>query len=294
MSENKQVVAWITKDGRHIPIYAINVPSKAEQKKEREIAQAKEQANRLNGKGKLSSQSTLKEIMEYYKSHYNISIDSEYFYQNMSGKFLVKSADNLDKLYAEFPVLKDEEYKIIPKDFKHTRDIPKAFSNTTALSKSDYKNEIWLNTNRFHKDIFDALEHDYAEAVEQHKFPANTTVYNALVHELGHKVEIAIAKGVGISESALKYNDIAFNVIKGTYKEFPKGVFKSLQKARDSISLYSGTNYDTDGGKLIPAYEETFAEAISDFITNGNNANIFSKKIVTNIKEILKDLQEEN
>ena len=52
MQNEREVVAWYTVNGKHIPIFADNEPTKAEQKKERDIQQAKEQADILNGKSK--------------------------------------------------------------------------------------------------------------------------------------------------------------------------------------------------------------------------------------------------
>lgn len=48
MQNEREVVAWYTVNGKHIPIFADNEPTKAEQKKERDIQQAKEQADALN------------------------------------------------------------------------------------------------------------------------------------------------------------------------------------------------------------------------------------------------------
>ena len=48
MSEQKKVIAWYTANGKHIPIFEDNEPSSAEKKKDRDIQQAKEQADRLN------------------------------------------------------------------------------------------------------------------------------------------------------------------------------------------------------------------------------------------------------
>ena len=48
----KEIIGWYTANGKHIPIFADNEPTDAEKKKDREIAQAKEEADRLNGKTK--------------------------------------------------------------------------------------------------------------------------------------------------------------------------------------------------------------------------------------------------
>lgn len=48
MADDREIIAWYTANGKHIPIFADNEPTDAEKKKDREINQAKEQADRLN------------------------------------------------------------------------------------------------------------------------------------------------------------------------------------------------------------------------------------------------------
>lgn len=294
----REVENWITINGKHVPIFkqdskrdttykAIAVSN--ENKKNAEIAKNQEIANQLNaGKvNKLSRYSTPKEIQVYYKNKYNISVDNSYFEHNNEPEFLIDSTKNFDKLYAEFPILKDANYKIISKDFDHEKLIPEEYKNTTALSKSDYKGEIWLNAWHFNRNEFPKIAEEFAIQTTKGKFPKNTSIYNVLVHELGHKVEIEIARSIGVSESELKYNGIAELIVKQSYKDMPAGMYKTIQRARNSISKYSGTNYTASDGSRIYAYEETFAEAISDYITNGSKAQPFSLKIVENIKSII-------
>lgn len=48
MAEEREIAGWFTANGKHIPIFVDSEPTDAEKKKEREIAQAKEQADALN------------------------------------------------------------------------------------------------------------------------------------------------------------------------------------------------------------------------------------------------------
>ena len=46
----REPIAWVTRNGQHIPIFADSEPTDAEKKKEHDIAESKKQADRLNGK----------------------------------------------------------------------------------------------------------------------------------------------------------------------------------------------------------------------------------------------------
>lgn len=291
MSQEREIVAWITKNGKHIPIYASDEPTKAEQKKERDIAQAKEQADRLNGTagGKLHSNSTRKEIQDYYKNNFNMTVSDNYFDYNCEPEFLVKSADSIEKIYSEFPILKDTKYNLEAVDFSNSKYIPKEYENTTAASVCDYSGRLLVNVWQFNRNIFPDIADMWIEKASENFFPKNSTIYDCLIHELGHKVEIALAKGIGTSKSELNRHDIAEIIVKDAYSRLPQGMFKSLQSARKSISGYAGTNYQTTSGKRITAYEETFAEAIADYVINGVKSSQFSKLIVQDIKDIIED-----
>lgn len=289
---DRKVIAWITKDGKHIPIYENNEPTKAEQKKNRDIAKAKEQADVLNGvkDGKLHSNASKKEIQNYYKDNFNITVNDNYFDYNCEPDFLIQSSKTIDKIYSEFPILKDSKYTLEAVDFAHSRYIQKGYEDVTAASVCDYSGKLLMNVWQFNRLTFGDLKDMWDNQVKEGKFVKNSTIYDCLIHELGHKVEIALAKGIGTSKDELSEHNIAEIIVKDAYARLPQGMFKSLQSARKSISGYSGTIYQTTSGKRITAYEETFAEAITDYVVNGAKSSQFSKLIVKDIKDIIEDL----
>ena len=44
-----EVIAWITRGGKHVPIFDTDSPTQEEKKKEHDITESKKQADKLNG-----------------------------------------------------------------------------------------------------------------------------------------------------------------------------------------------------------------------------------------------------
>ena len=294
MSEQRQVKDWITIKGNHIPIYegeskqdAVNryTAKSNEDKKQTDIAKNKQEADRLNGKQikGLTVNSSPKEMQNYYKKNYNISIDDSYFNNGNDVRFIVDSSKELDKLYSEFPQLKVINPKIISNDFDTNDDVIKQFKNAIALSDK-HSDDIFVNSKKF--SDYDTLKERYAKRVKDGIYPENTTVADVLIHELGHKLEYILAKKLGLDERAIQANSTASAIVNRAYEKM-REQFKEIQDARDSISKYSGKNYSILEDSDLPAYEETFAEAVSDFISDSRKAKPFSKQIIMLIRAML-------
>ena len=287
----KEVKRWITVNGNHIPIYENEsdydamrrfIAERNEATKRSQIEKNKEQADLLNNKKTIKSM-TLRELQKHYKDNYNITIHSSYFSDGCDPRFLTESAENLDRLYTEFPQLKELNAKIASSDFTQNDRVIKQFKNAIALS--DAKNaDIWLNQSTFRQ--YATTKQKYSDRVADGMYPKNTTVANTLIHELGHKLEYMIAKQIGVPDKDLNQHSTAFVIVNKAYEKM-RGRYKDMQSARNSISKYAGKNYTILEHNDLPAYEETFAEAISDYISNGSKAKPFSKQIVFLAKGLL-------
>lgn len=295
MSDRK-VKQWITINGNHVPIYedeskadAFNryIATANESKKQSDIAKNQQEADRLNGKkpSGITINSSLKEIRNYYKDNYNINVDGSYFSNGNDVRFLIDSSKELDTLYSEFPQLKTINPKVISKDFANDEARFRRFKTATALSEKQTTN-IYVNSAKFSGSNYSTSKQKYMDNVEKGSYPQNTTIANVLVHELGHKLEYIISKKNGLSDEEIGRNSLSLALVTRAYEKM-RGQFNSMQDARNSISGYAGKNYPFFDDIEVPAYEETFAEAVSDFISNGSNAKPFSKQIVTLIKDML-------
>ena len=291
---DREIKQWITVNGNHIPIYENEsnydamrrfIAEKNEAIKQSQIEKNKEQADLLNNKKTVKKSMTLKEIQNHYKDNYNINIHSSYFSDGCDPRFLTDSMESLDKLYAEFPQLKVINPKIMSKDFANDEARFRRFKTATALSEKQTTN-IYVNSAKFSGANYGASKQKYLDNVKEGSYPQNTTIANVLVHELGHKLEYIISKKNGLSDDEISRNSLSLALVTRAYEKM-RGQFKGMQDARDSISGYAGKNYSILDDGDLPAYEETFAEAVSDYVSNGSKAKPFSKQIVTLIKTML-------
>lgn len=275
----REVKEWITVNGVHIPIFDGQSKDAAvkqymnhdEKQKDTQIKKNKEQANRLNNE----------RLINKYKKDYNINIDDSYFINNNDVKFLQESTKVLDKIYKDMPIIKELELRILSKDFS---ELSKKYADAKALSERDFSGNIYLNSKKFQD--FNELSKDYE--IADNKYPKGTTAASILAHELGHKIEYLIAKNQNIPEKELSKHLTAKAIIETAYNNMPKNMFKNISEARESISKYANTNYSILFDNDLPAYEETLAEAVSDYYSNDNKSTIFSKYIVDYMKKLLK------
>lgn len=279
----KEPIDWITVNGAHVPLYdgeskeqAISRHLsiiKAEKDKELQIAKNKEQADRLNGKI---------DHVGSYKKNFGIKLLNS---EKIDSRFLSDSEKILSKMYKDIPVI-PKNMTVEFKDFSKDSKIDEEYKKTWALSARNYDGAIYFNTNNL-KNYDDAIK-EYDKSIKSGQYIKGTTPASILAHEIGHKVEYAIAQKNGVDVSDLPKHQTARSIVTEAFKSLPDGMFKDMQSARNSISLYAGSSHSLFSKNDTPDYEETFAEALSDYYTNGNNANEFSKAIVKTMKERIK------
>lgn len=138
---------------------------------------------------------------------------------------------------------------------------------------------VGLNDKLFEMDNF--YENDIRTGFQPYA-PKDKYAASTIYHELGHMLNFAIMRKSAHSSDFLDvaraYHDKknTVNIVNEAYKSI-KGQFSSVKEARASISRYSLENT-----------KETIAEAVSDYMVNGDNAKAMSKAIVNEIKWKLK------
>ena len=217
-------------------------------------------------------------VVKSFNDKYGIKIDSSYFTNGGDERILKETSKAVSQLDKIIPIKQLGDISITSQNFSTEYKDPQ-YANASALSSRDYSGKIFVNS-----DVFS----NYANAVDGYDkkgiFPQNTSVSNILVHELGHKIEYAIAKLNGVAEQDIPYHATAKAIVESSFNELPKGTFKSMDEARNSISKYANSNFEVIEGVKVPQYEETMAEAVSDYVTNGSKASPLSKQIMKNIR----------
>lgn len=123
----------------------------------------------------------------------------------------------------------------------------------------------------FSKDIFNTTE--YKPNLEEKWFggvlttfhPKGTTNMSVLSHELGHALIYNVSRGglsIPASELATQITDNASKVLNSKHNNLVGRISHYATRSRS----------------------ETVAEAVSDYVANGNKANSYSKEIVNQLK----------
>ena len=137
-----------------------------------------------------------------------------------------------------------------------------------GYSKINFNIEYFSNENKLISALTAALQKNY-----YHK---NMNALGAGAHEMGHIVGRWLFEK---SNSTKELDVIAFveKIIKEAYISFlRRGKFKRLAQLRKELS-----------GNALKNYSECLADAISDYIINGNEASVLSLEIWQIIKEEL-------
>ena len=286
----KEIVDWITINGNHIPIFegeskqdAYNraVAKANEDKKTSDIEKHDKVAKELNKNG-ITKDSTPSEIKSHYKSKYNINIDDSYFEQNNDKRILAETDKLLSRLYSELPLSDMPELQLTASKFSEDKRIKN--KDAFAVSACNYSGMIVVNSDDF--ESYKGIERQFEQKRRDGKSVIGGPA-SILIHEVGHQIEHLIARKSGISEIDAFKNGTATAIVKASFDELPKGTYKDMTDARKSISTYANTEFEFLEDVFIPCYEETFAEAVSDYVTNGAKASEFSKQIIKNIKSAL-------
>ena len=168
-----------------------------------------------------------------------------------------------------------------------------------------YLRRVYMNT-RYFKD-YDLVAKTYQNDLSLHFHPKNSVPEDVIVHETGHAFEFYInAKsnnapsltGDNLEYYQKTYADMFINVSfsKNLVQTAAKNVNERLksqglsprseEELREEISGYANQKYN-DGNVM---YSETFAEAMVDYLVNGENAAPLSVEMYKLTQEKLKEL----
>ena len=217
-----------------------------------------------------------------FKRKYGINIDNSYFSNNGDIRILSDTdrlLAKLDKLLPIKELIGDINLNSVV--FADYFNKYPQYAKAWALSREDYSKSIYVNSQYFN-NYTDSLER--YNSVPEHKYIYNSSLGNIILHEVGHQYEYALSKMNGIDVNDLGFHNVAQAIVTSSYDELPKGTFSSLDDAIKSISGYANTKFELLPGLEIHEFGETFAEAISDYVTNGSKSSPLSQQIVKNIK----------
>lgn len=166
-----------------------------------------------------------------------------------------------------------------------------------------YLRRVKISSNMF--DDYDKLKKTYERDLQSGYHPINSTPEDIIVHETAHALDFYIsAKKHGIDELVIddfnKYSELykswgnqtyAKEVVKKAVEQANNNLkknnlsVKTEQELREEISGYAASSKN---GTVM--YAETFAEALVDYLSNGNNASILSIEIHKIVQEDLKNI----
>lgn len=153
---------------------------------------------------------------------------------------------------------------------------------------SSMTNNVYLG-NGLYMD-YGAIEKLMKNDTSHNWHPAGSTAQSVAMHETGHLISYAVARKMGGNLSTQESKNEAMGRIVENAMRTPqvqafmkrKGYGKA--QARRSISDYAGTSYRNGS----PNYNETIAEAVSDYMSNRGRANPLSQAIVREMKRQLR------
>lgn len=234
-----------------------------------------------------------KELQNYYRDTYGIEIGGSYFRDKNDPSILYWTAQELDKLLASVPkeVIESLHIRIRSKNLTAHSANGKAIQ-ILAQTYSNESGYIDINKNRFGDGfLLNAVYDHNASNPNNHFHPIGTHASDIIVHEVGHQLENAINKKLGISVHYWHTHTTAETLVKQSYAELPKAYRDThdLTSAIQDISKYADMRYENFPKNADNRmYGETFAEAVADCVANGKKAKPLSRKIWKNILRMLK------
>ena len=200
--------------------------------------------------------------------------------------------DNLD-----FKGIRDSIYGVesVLKEFPEAR----RFLNGMKLStdESDPDTYAYANSGSNSVHLGSGLYMNYGSVatlmkndVSHNWHPAGSTAKSVAEHETGHLISYAVVRKMGgdLSTRSSKNKAMKKIVDKAMNSKVVKNYMKKNKlgaaQARRSISGYAATQYRNGS----PNYNETIAEAVSDYMSNRSRANVLSRAIVRVMKDELR------
>lgn len=228
-------------------------------------------------------------IQKYYSDNYGIAVGGSYFKDGCDPKVLARATEVLDRLAQELGKDKLQTMGIRIVSFKGMD--PDAYAQTSIVDR-----RIAVNPNMFNS--YDTVKAQMHRDVHSGFHPKGSKAADVIVHEVGHNIEFLIndimSKGNSYNKH-VAWNDQTYSkaIVQQAYADLNKanpGMFKDEHAAMRSISRYADSKIrrlTANGIQYVTAYAECFAEAVSDYVRNGQNAKPMSKKIWEGIKAML-------
>lgn len=210
---------------------------------------------------------THEELEEYAKSEWGVeNIDPSI----SDMEFLLERGtfEKMDRVYKEFP-----EIIGAVKNIGTTND---GWMSTKKSGKG-----CSINFNMVYYLNLDDLNSEYNKSVKSHFHVANTNLFDNGTHEVGHAIESMIIDKLGYSDElaieTFMNSEIADSFVSEAYRALNNPDTKVNEIGK--ISRYALSNGS-----------ETLAEAITDYISNGEKAAELAIEIVKAVKRLLKEV----
>ena len=306
-------ITWITKNGKHIPIYADKV-SDDEKKKSREIGQNEQEGSEKNGKK--VAYADFEDIgdmcMEFYKRTGINVVGVPIMYNKEQ---VVQAFETLEDLQNKFSINKNAD----PSSFEDRLELRFCYGTVGGNPFTDEHEDafmmgglgvIYLNP-KYRKCSVSDLNEMYAEGEKTHFHPKTTTYKDVFVHEAAHHM-LDSWVWEKCNHDRAKFDEVHTWLTKGQYHNpaNPNKVVYELddkfKECREKLAnnpefkkMWGSSAVNLNELALAsPEYSigkwsiskyaaknrhELVAEAFKDFYANGQNAKEYSKIIVFSI-----------
>lgn len=192
--------------------------------------------------------------------------------KHIDKKALYNILDNMEKVYKDFPQIRD---KI--KQIKEVNVSDKAGINVGPQTDGTYIMEININAFK-DKDIAKKM---YENDVKTNYHPQNSSYKDMGIHEAGHMALNEILRKKYINQNALatdwNNNITAQEIVNEAFENLKINDIMQKRKSLREISTHA-VKYNAN---------ETIAETFVDYYTNKNNARTLSKEIINVMKGMI-------
>ncbi len=196
---------------------------------------------------------TFSKLQTYWSEKYNVKVADDLKYLNFNA---VKTAtQGVEAVLKEFPAT-----SIYLKEFR-------VYADENIMSTS-YGGQISFNPNYF-GDI-ESLEGLAAKDAASGFHPQNTGILHYGAHEAGHILELALIKKYGGDIDDWINHTYVRRIVRAAYSAIKKSTGKNIYQLKKDISEYAAAPLKIG---------ECLAEAVSDYISNKDNAATLSKEI---------------
>lgn len=143
--------------------------------------------------------------------------------------------------------------------------------------------EMSVNLNDMYYKDYQSVRNLMAADVEDRFHPIGSTAQSVSVHETGHVMTYALARKFNTSKNIISQVLVTDAMNSKVVQNYMRNNGLRSGGMRRSISGYADIY---SGGRVN--YNETVAEAVSDYISNGSKANVLSRAIIREMKKQFK------